>query len=432
MVDVAQFAGAYRLLGRPGLATGNTFYFKASSFSPQINSAVQALVVSKTGRFDEMLIDGVDVSPSLVDFSERWSEIEITFVIDASGAVPIFRNFDQLMARSKSFVREQMPKDFYLLEEDVLSSQEPLDHRIVTLRSLCRLIVYLADLAHFHDEKESSDEYKLVFVAEDTAKGERAVTLYPYLDRELLNFEVGTELVDSLQGSHLDENPHLLKERSIFRASLIEYLSAHLGGKERFRVLISTWAQFLSLYGNNLSTYLSGFSFHKAKQEVATAQLAIAEQMSKVVSDISGKILSVPISLAAIIAISKADNVLESSILVIAITVTAALLAETLAAQKLQYERIKHSRLMMFASHEQKMQQYPADLRSYIKEAVKALSANERQLRRSLRSLRWLCWLPAIMAVSLHTYMYRENLSEPVIALTSLAKRLISNIFSYL
>lgn len=415
MANVVEFAHAYRLLGRPALTTNNSFSYKTSAFRGEVSEAVQKLRDSKTGRFDELLIDGVDVDPKKLNLSQGWTDIEFSFLLDTSGTVPVFRNFDQLMARSKSFVREPLPPHIYLIDDDVLSSEEPADRRINALRAICQLIVYLADLAHFHDEKELSDEYKLVFVAEDSAKGERAITLYPYLDQDLIACDVGTELVDSLQGGNLDENPHLLKERSIFRASLIEYLSGYVNGKERFKALITTWAQFLALYENNLSTYLSGFSFHKAKQEVATAQLAIADQMSKVVGDMSGKILSVPISLAATIAISKADNVLESSILVLGIAVTSALLAETLAAQKLQYERVRHSRTMMFSAHQQKIHHYPKDLRDYLSEAIAGLRANERKLRLSLRSLRFISWTPALMATTLHAYIYREDLQETAI-----------------
>jgi hypothetical protein len=429
MVDVSKFTEAYRLLGRPSLATANAFDFRASAFDPKINTAIEALIISKAGRFDELLIDGVDIDPSAFSSSSSWSTIEVAFILDTSGTVPIFKSFDQLMARSKSFVRTQIPTRFYIIEENILSSEEPLDNRIKTLHALCRLIVYLADLAHFHDEKESSDEYKLVFVAEDLAKGERAITLYPYLDRELLDFEISTELVDSLQMSNLNESPQLFKERSIFRATLIEYLAAQLGGKERFKFLISTWSQFLILYGNNLSTYLSGFSFHKAKQEVANAQLTIADQMSKVVSDISGKILGIPISLVVVIAISKAEGILESSILVLGILMTSALLAETLAAQKMQYERIKHSRIIMFTAHQQKAHQYPEDLRNYIKDSVEALTANERKLKRSLMVLRFLSWFPAIVATVLHFCIFRKEFFYGVEEVKAFVCTLIHTVF---
>lgn len=143
---------------------------------------------------------------------------------------------------------------------------------------------------------------------------------------------------------------------------------------------------------------------------MATAQLSIADQMSKVVSDISGKILSVPISLAVVIAIAKADGVLESTILVLGIVLTSALLAETLAAQKLQYERIKHSRTIMFEAHKQKLQQYPKDLQKFLSEATTGLSKNETKLRRSLYTLRFISWVPAVAAISLHGYLYQAEL----------------------
>ncbi|MBM3107922.1 hypothetical protein IIE18_22605 [Pseudomonas sp. V1] len=412
MADVLEFVRAYRLLGRPVLTTRNSFHFKASAHSAELAEAVLGLVESKAGRIDELLIDGEEIRPQATTLSKAWSKIELCYTLDTSGDVPVFKNIDQLMARSKSYVRQSLPPHFYLLDDDLLSSEEPIDPQVKSLQGICRLIVCLADLAHFHDEKESSDEYKLVFVADDSTKGERAVTLYPFLDKSLLACEVGVALVGSLQGSNLDLNPHLLKERAIFRASLIEHLAGCLDGRERFRFLVATWSRFIELYENNLSTYLSGFSFHKIKQEIAVAQITIADQMSKVVGDISGKILSVPVSLVAMVAIAKADSVLESTILVAGLTITSALLAETLAAQKLQYDRIKHSRRMMFSAHCSSSHQYPSDLRKCLEETVYSLSDNEKKLKRSLLVLRAICWVPAIAATALHSFIYQAALIQ--------------------
>lgn len=411
MSTVVDFALAYRQLGRPRTWKSNSLSFSSEAYFAVISEAIKNLRDSRAGQFAELVVDGYEVTPLNFDTSQGWSSLSFIFTLDASGTVPVFKSFEDLMSRSKSFVRDPLPPHFYLIDDDILSSEEPINIRVNTVQSVCKLIVLLADLAHYHDEK-GSDEYKLVFVTEDPVKGERAITLYPYLHQEFLSCEVGTELLDSLQGDNLDNNPHLLKERSIFRSSLIEYLAGYSDGKERFKALISTWTQFRALYENNLSTYLSGFSFHKAKQEVATAQLAIADQMSKVVSDMSGKILSVPISLVAIIAISKADGLLERTILVLGITLMSALLAETLAAQKLQYERVRHSRTMMFATHEQKLHQYPQDLRSFLSEAIAGLSANETKLRRSLGTLRSICWVPALAAVTLHGYLYQADIQN--------------------
>lgn len=409
MSFVVEFVKAYRTLGRPAV-TGSSFTFSSAAYSTSLGDALNILKSSSAGRIDELLINGKETSPQAVDLSTPWSTIEFLYTLGTSGEVPIFINFEQLMARSKSYLRTPLPPHFYLVEGNVLSSEEPIDPRVKSLSSICKLIVYLADLAHFHDEKNSSDEYKLVFITDDPAKGERAITLYPYLDKELIQYDVGTELLDSLQAANLDGNPHLVKERSIFRATLIEHLVTQSDGKERFKLLLRTWKNFTELYEKNLSTYLSGFSFHKAKQEVATAQLTIADQISKVVSDISGKILSVPISLVATIAITKADGVLESSILVLGILVTAALIAEALAAQKLQYDRIRHSSEIMFSAHQLKINQYPEDLRTYLSDALDGLDRNEKKLQRTLYALRTTAWIPALLAISLHASSYQIEL----------------------
>ncbi|MBC3504435.1 hypothetical protein HU761_23930 [Pseudomonas sp. SWRI59] len=412
MADVLEFVRIYRLFGCPSLKTGNSFCFQSSVYRDELADAVLRLAESKTGRFDELLIDGEEAKPQDLALAKSWSTIELSYVIDASGAVPVFKNIEQLMARSKSYVRQSLPPHFYLLEDDILSSDTPTHPQVKSLQDICRLIVCLADLAHFHDEKDSSDEYKLVFVADDLGKGERAVTLYPYLDASLLSCELGVTLIDSLQSSNMDVNPHLVKERAIFRASLIEHLVGCHDGKERFKFLVANWRAFIELYENNLSTYLSGFSFHKVKQEIATTQITIADQMSKVVGDISGKILSVPISLVAVIAIVKAESALESTILVAGLTITSALLAETLSAQRLQYDRISHSRGMMFSDHFSVSRQYPADLRKCLDDAVSALNDNERKLKRSLLTLRVVCWVPAVAATALHSFIYQDALIQ--------------------
>lgn len=410
MSAVVKFAQAYRRLGCPRSWRSNSLIFETSEFAEVVSESVVSLRDSKAGQFVEFVIDGYDFSIDNFTLATRWSSLVFTFTLSASGEVPVFKNFEDLMDRSKSFVRVPLPPHFYLIDDNVLSSEDPIDARVSALQGICKLMIYLADLAHFHDEKEVSDDYKLVFVTEEANKEQKAITLNPYLDDELLSCEIGLDLLNSLQEQNVDTNPHILKERSIFRSTLIEFLSGHGGGKQRFRVLVVNWAEFRVLYENNLSTYLSGFSFHKAKQEVAAAQLAIADQMSKVVSDISGKILSVPISLVAVIALLKAEGVLEQSILVLGVTLTSALIAETLAAQKLQYDRVKHSRIMMFSAHEQKILQYPQDLRLFLKDVIDALSANEAKLRVSLRTLRVVSWLPALAAITLHAMINKAEL----------------------
>lgn len=413
MGSAIDFATAFRKLGCPSLSSPGTFTYSTESFDPELAATITKLKSSQAGRIEEIIVDGYDRKLEELATLSHWSKLEFTFKASTAGEVSVYENIEQLLSRARSISRGTLPASFYLIAENFCSDEDsaPIE-KIENLKKLCRLIICLSDLASYHDQKLSGHEYKLVFVEEDGIKGARALTIQPRIDSSLLGHNTGHTLIEALQQENYENNPQLSKERSIFRASIIEFLSPIQDSTERFKTLVSNWCEFLKLYQNNLDTYLSGFSFHKAKQEVASAELTIAEQLSKVISDISGKVLSIPVSLAATIAVTKADGVLDSTVIVAGIAVASALMAETLDAQSLQYKRIKHSRKLIFSSHDKKSVLYPLDLRVSLKDAIDGLSRNERKLRNSLLVLRFTCWLPTVVALGLHMHTFRALLAR--------------------
>lgn len=430
MASSVRFAKAYRALGKPKLQTKSSFCFHAEQFNADVGPAVLELVASQTGRFDEFLIDGKEIDAATIDIPDVWSKLEFTYKLSSAGEADVYQGFQQLLIECKAIARGKLPKEIYLIDEDVCSQgEEFLDSRLGNLNSICQLIMCLADLAHYHDEKLRGEEYKLIFVEDDGAKGAKTIALQPNIDLGLLKCSVNSNLITALLESNFDKNPHLVKERSIFRASLVEFSKESIDARERFTLLVLKWDEFLRLYNNNLDTYLSGFSFHKAKQEVGSAELSIADQLSKLISDISGKVLSIPISLIVLIAIAKAENVFESTVLVLGVTLTSFIMAETIAAQRLQYKRICHSRMLLFSSHEKKIEIYPEDLRLYLRSAIRGLKKNERMLGRSLWALRFLAWIPAMAAVSLHSFIYMNELDASWRNIMVAAQELFGKVF---
>lgn len=412
MASPVMFAAAYRMLGRPKLLTRSSFHFRADTCSQHVEHAIAMLLASQTGRFDEILVDGKEFQSADFKFPAKWSNFEFVYKL-GGGEVGVYKNFQQLLIECKAIVRGTVLSELYLIDEDVCSQgDENPDPRLENLKSLCDLIACLADLAHYHDEKLRGEEYRLIFVEEDGVKGAKTIALQPNIDLELLQYNVSSLLLGTLLESNFEVNPHIVKERSIFRASLVEFSAEISDGRERFKFLVMNWKEFLRLYNNNLDTYLSGFSFHKAKQEVGIAELSIADQLSKLISDISGKILSIPISLVVLVAIGKSDNGFESAVLVLGVTLTSFIMAETIGAQKLQYNRICHSRMLLFSAHEKKIEIYPDDLKAYLRSAVRGLVRNEKMLGRSLVALRCLVWIPAVSAAAVHAFIYRPELHE--------------------
>lgn len=410
MISISDFVKAYRSLERPNFASDLKLELTYDKFDPKICEAIKLLRSSDTGRFEEILIDGDEIELD-ASIPEDWTKLEFSFKLQSSGDVHIYQNVSQLINKAKIINRGILPEIFFVIDENYFSSEKNCSNKkIDSLRNLCQLILCLADLAHYHDQKSNSESYKLVFIKEESIQSTKTIIIEPHITEALLTFEIEPATIQGLMEKNIDKNPQLLKERSIFRTSVTEFLDGTVDTKEKFYLLVQAWGNFISLFQNNLDTYLSGFSFHKAKQEVANAELTIAEQLSKIVSDISGKILSIPISLAATIAVVKADTCFESSVVVLGVLMASGILAETLSAQKLQFERIKHSRSIIFSSHEKKSAQYPKDLQVFLSSAISGLDKNERKLKNSLRSLRLLCWLPAITAATTHAYLYKAEL----------------------
>ncbi|KFK60828.1 hypothetical protein JS84_24840 [Vibrio vulnificus] len=97
------------------------------------------------------------------------------------------------------------------------------------------------------------------------------IVLSVSISENLLSKDINFSLLNELTSAESELNMHYSDKLSVFYASLHEFLGGGYAPDEAFNKLIDSWGAFVALYQNNLSTYLSGFSFHKAKKEVAEA-----------------------------------------------------------------------------------------------------------------------------------------------------------------
>lgn len=205
-------------------------------------------------------------------------------------------------------------------------------------------------------------------------------------------------LIDELCLGDIRTDPHFSAKRGVFGVTLIEFMNKRPLEQNKFEWLIHHWREFIILYQQNLGTYLSGFAFHKVKQEIAEKQFYIAEKLSKITSEITGKLLSIPISFAVIIAIVKSDILYEKLILVIGLLLAALVVAGSVKNQQKQLERIRHSKQVTFNSFEGNKDLYPVDNQIDIKKMVAGLDRNETYLFRLLWFFRVLSWVPVTVS----------------------------------
>ena len=401
---IAKLIELYRLIGKPPIDKDYRFKQDIVMDSQQHQLLLLIHDKSQLGRLEELadsseLFDLEDINAS--HYGKRFT---IIYQI-STGGLHFYRTLSDLLLRNKSLSRGVLLNEFYVAEDDYLSGElhvKTANLKYDKLKKIVLLIHELKELAHYHDAKAEHEYLNLVFVSDSDGAASKSLRLSPRMD--VVNFDkviIDIEPIRRL-GDSAGINPHIEREKAVFRASLVEFLNTSSGDAfERFALLVNSWSEFTLLFKRNFETYISGFAFHKARKEVADAEIQAADHLSKVLNDIAGKMLGIPLSLAVLPLLQKSDSSLERLVLVLAALVAAWMLAELMHNQQLQLERLKHARKLLFDELTSKAKTYPIDLASNLAIATRALHSNEKKLTRLLWWLRVGSWLPVIFAAAL-------------------------------
>lgn len=411
-----QLVNFYRDLGRPSLRSG--FQFETTLvLTAELYQRLEGIDKQGLGSLDEVLIDGDESTLDEITAAEYGKPITLTYKV-STGDCKFYRDINDLLQRNKSLSKGSSETAFYVAEDDYYSKEHesnPSLEKYQQLSAIVLLIHELQDLAHYHDSKIGQDALNLVFVRETEGASTKSLQLTPKLNLQLLEaplIDIAT-LVEI--GQQDGVNPHIGREKSVFRSTLVEFLSNSVSNsQDKFTHLVLHWSEFIQLFKKNFDTYISGFAFHKARKEVADAEVAAADQLSKVLNDISGKMLGIPISLASLVLMVKSESTFERLVLLLVALITSWLLAEVMHNQQLQLARLKHARSLLFDEINKKALTYPSELAEKVRGATNALSLNERKLTRLLIWLRVVSWIPACMAALLLCHLESSLLRQSI------------------
>lgn len=365
------------------------------------------------GRFRDVEIDGEDYTDDLLnEFPKKSSIIEFEFVLSSSDAGRFYNDFDDFISSNLSISHGDIPDDFYLIEEKCYSQRDIDCSYILSLNKFKDFVFCLSSLAHYHDSKNSDDFLKLVFIHPEDSGGKRAVEIVVKVSSDTIQKveKLDLSLLHSLTSVDKKTDVHYFEKLNIFSNSLIEVVGKENEYEKKFSRLIESWDDFLETFGNNISTYMSGFAFHKVKREVAEAEIFLSESLSKLLSDITTRVLSIPLSFVAIVGILKTDSFWEAYFIVVGVLVASIIISQSVAHQQLQFKRVAMSRLLIMNSFVGKESQYPEDLNIHIKNMAEDLIRNEKKVRYLLRFFRVVSWLPALLSLFVFLFVYTDYL----------------------
>lgn len=401
-MSLAHIVELYRVCERPPL---DGDHFACTTAFPLVKALVKKIREDPSTRFDDIEIDGVDVlDDPLPEIGEK---ISFRLKLPTGSSARFHNDLASLLDIDPRISRGATPPEYYLVKDNYYSGDSDSPEHVYALERICRLIIGLSGLAHYHDEKPSSGYLRLVFIQPTKGAGIKPVELETRVTTSIIQASADLEprLVEELSESSAANDPHHSAKAGVFGTSLATFVGSRPAG-DAFEYLVTNWRNFVTEYQRDLSTYLSGFAFHKAKAEVAEAELKIANEFSKIVSDITGKLLGIPISIAAIIAIPKAETLFDRMLFILGIAIASFVIYRTVLNQKRQFNRIKNAKDIVIGAIEGKKDSYPRDLADVVDKLSLDLTNDERGLHNNLLIFGILSWLPLAIALFVMCHLY--------------------------
>lgn len=406
----------YRLLQCPALKNGEFRGCLKAGVEPAFNEAcilINKIRKADSGRFIDLVADDDDVIDSELLSSET-QKVEFTYRLPINSVSTFHNNLAALLECDPTIMQGQMPNDFYLVDSDYYHTgtfNEDTPDKIKNLELVTKLIKSLSQLASYVNKDNSS--HKLLFLL-PTSEAQPAMvellTQFSCEDIESLS-QLEIKLVDNLLRNDAQHDVHHIEKIGLFSSTLARFIS-NFPVQQAFSMLLYQWDKFLNTYKQDLATYISGFAFHKARKQIAEAELEIAERLSIVMSGILGKVLSLPLTMVAVVAMTKTSSLIEQLLLLSGVFITSILLIGAIVNQQALLARTKHAKAIMLQAIEGQQEQFPEDLRNDYQQMSEQLMKDEQRVGRWLWFFLALSLVPFITSTSVLIWQYRAVLKQ--------------------
>ncbi|MBD8804578.1 hypothetical protein [Pseudomonas syringae] len=294
-------------------------------------------------------------------------KITFEFTPISSGENAFFVDFNELVKKSPSLGTGTMLSNFYIISEDWASFEYPGKPQNDKLIKICGLIRDLSNVAVSKHTQKSC--ISLVFsTSSGNNKPPKTLVLETRTPENILKLELNkTSLVSSLASEGNKVKFHAEERRAIFNGAICEVIeSIGDSSPDKFGALLAAWDKVTSIYWQNFQIYIHSFSFEKVRKEFAQAELDYGSKLSTALSDIAGKMLALPISLVAIITLTKATSNAEALITSLGLIITSVILGLLLFNQLLNIQRLNSSMSISFENLTKTIKSYPKNLQTLI------------------------------------------------------------------
>ncbi|WP_143277360.1 hypothetical protein [Bordetella genomosp. 9] len=406
----------YRVLGRPHLTGAGSREFRAETQpTPAVIDAFSACenLDPRYGEYEKL-----DGDHGLVVIEGR---------LPGGDLGQFYADIEDFIGRTPSICKGHIPHNFYIVDLDYFSGDSNPPPQVVALKTLCEFLILLSNFAEGEIQLQAfKNAHSLIFVLPPDGKiPQRTATMPVVIAPTTLNHQLShLNILRALVSPDFDAKVHIEERRLVMRLAISDVLSEEPDQRNQFTYLVCHWTEVLKRYRHNLGAYINNFSFDVVRKKIADADMEYASKLSGVLGDIAGKLLALPISLVALIAIPKADTAYAFWLGVGSAILVSIIYLLVLANQRRQIFRLRSSFNLVFEDYKRKLNSYPTPLRRSIARHIKE---NKKQAK-MLTFTFWVFVVAAFLPGAVAIYLIDDKYSW----LTNGARLLVQEVANYL
>jgi hypothetical protein len=304
--------------------------------------------------------------------------IKIEFSLPSNDQGQFYSSVDDFIRKTPTLEKGVVPEQFYIQNLDFYSKDMNVPEQIKKLFKFCefiRLLSLLASDAPTGEDTATSNRLLFILSADGKSPA-KTIPLQTKFDPDLLKCELPFLRFMYVLTSDGRRNQMHIEERSMILRNAIAEILQLVNSEENgnpFLYLVKNWAEVYTKYRHNFQAFLSQYSFEKVRKDIANAEIEYATKLSGVLADIAGKLLALPVSLAGLVLLRKADDNFEFFVGAISIISISVIFIAVLYNQRLQVKRLKESFEFVFGQYDDKLNEFPPKFRSTIIKAKQAI-----------------------------------------------------------
>ncbi|EJN07615.1 hypothetical protein [Herbaspirillum sp. YR522] len=383
---LADVVALYRALDRPALDAGYSYVYDGALSEPGTQLAMHCEQLPPVFGVVDVLDQGN-------------GRFRIEVQLPTNDQARVFHDVGDVLRQSPSIAFGLLPENYYIADIDYCSMELRKPVAVLQLEKLVRFIGLLSRLADDKVDVGSSGVNRLLFILPtDAAKVRKTALAEIKVEQRALGFELNH--LDFLAALVADENADKLhvEERLLIMRSAIADTLAEGDDTNDLTYLVRKWPEIRRRYQVNFQAYIRNFAFEDVRKKIVDAELDYAAKLSNAFGDVAGKLWTLPVSIAGVVALDKLPGNAEFMAACIGLCLVTAVLLGVLLNVRQQIDRLQLGYEYVFGPVLGKARAYPVKLRGELEKRQESLASQARLTRLTLWFFIALAFLPAIGA----------------------------------